>query len=61
MNHGHRDRPSDHRKMKGLVCMMRKLMRSLWSSMKQGDAFDYTKVVEKKAKAKRRRRTRARQ
>ena len=61
VNHGHRDRPSDHRKMKGLVCMMRKLMRSLWSSMKQGDAFDYTKVVEKKAKAKRRRRTRARQ
>jgi hypothetical protein len=47
--------------MKGLVCMMRKLMRSLWSSMKQGEAFDYTKVVEKKAKAKRRRRTRARQ
>jgi hypothetical protein len=29
--------------------------------MKQGEAFDYTKVVEKKAKAKRRRRTRARQ
>ena len=61
VNYGHRDRPSDHRKMKGLVCMMRKLMRSLWSSMKQGEAFDYTKVVEKKAKTKRRRRTRARQ
>ena len=55
---GHRDRPIAHRKMKGLICMMRKLMRSLWSCVNQGKPFDYNKVVESLAKPKRRRRRR---
>lgn len=53
---GHRDRPQRHRKMKGLICMMRKLMRSLWSSMNQEKPFDYSKVVASMAKPKRSRR-----
>lgn len=52
---GHGDRPSKHRKMKGLICMMRKLIRSLWSSMKHGEAFEYTRVVAMKPKRRRRR------
>jgi hypothetical protein len=35
--------------------MMRKLMKSLWSSMKQGKPFVYGKLIETKAKPKRRR------
>ena len=35
---------SDHRRMKGLVALMRKLCRSLWYASKHETAFDYTKV-----------------
>lgn len=56
---GHCDRPTSHRKMKGLVAMMRKLMKSLWSSMHKDEAFKYEKVVEAIAKPKRRRRRKA--
>lgn len=57
---GHSDRPSSHRKMKGLVAIMRKLMKSLWSSMHKDEAFEYSKVVEAIAKPKRRRRRKSR-
>ena len=53
---GHRDRPTSHRKMKGLICMMRKLIRSLWSSMQQGTKFEYSKVIQKTQHSTRRRR-----
>lgn len=58
---GHRDRPGSHRKMKGLICMMRKLMRSLWSSMQQGKQFEYSKVIQKIPNSKRRRRNKTKQ
>jgi len=35
---------SEHRKMKGLVAMMRKLCKSLWYVLGHGLAFDYEKV-----------------
>jgi transposase len=57
--YGARDRPSRHRKMKGIICLMRKLLRSLWSSVQQGQPFEYSKVVGSLAKPKRRRRRRA--
>lgn len=57
--YGDRDRPSRHRKMKGIICLMRKLMRSLWSSTQQAQPFDYGKVVGSLAKPKRRRRRKA--
>lgn len=57
--YGHRDRPSRHRKMKGIICLMRKLMRALWSSTKQAQPFDYGKVVGSLAKPQRRRRRKA--
>jgi len=53
---GNADRPSSHRKMKGIVALMRKLMKSLWSSMHKGEAFEYGKVIAAIAKPKRRRR-----
>ena len=52
---GHRDHPTSHRKMKGLICMMRKLIRSLRSSMQQGKRFEYSKVIQKIPNSKRRR------
>jgi transposase len=36
----------DHRKMKGLICLMRKLVRSLRRSVCDGVAFDYQKVTD---------------
>jgi transposase len=57
-HHGQGDRSSKHRKMKALTCMMRKLIRSLWSSMIQGKPFDYSRIVESKSKRKGRRRQR---
>jgi transposase len=57
-HYGNRDRSSAHRKMKGLTCMMRKLMRSLWSSMSKDEAFDYNQVVGAIAPPKRRKRKR---
>ena len=35
---------SEHRKMKGLIAMMRKLCRSLWHTMRHDLEFDYSKV-----------------
>lgn len=58
--YGGRNRPSGHRKMKGIICLMRKLLRSLWSSAQQGQPFEYSKVVGSLAKPKRRRRRKAR-
>lgn len=53
---GAANRPSTHRKMKGLIAMMRKLLRSLWSSMNKDERFEYKKVVGSIAQSKRRRR-----
>ncbi len=50
----------EHRKMKALVAMMRKLCRGLWYSMKHGEDFDYSKLLEPKAPRKKRRRRRRR-
>ena len=58
-SYGHR--PTTHRKMKGLICMMRKLIRSLWSSMQQGKKFEYSKVIQKIPNSKRRRRNKTKQ
>lgn len=47
----------EHRKMKGVVAMMRKLCRGLWYAMKHEEEFDYNKLLElKKPRAKRSRR-----
>ena len=35
---------SEHRKMKGLIAMMRKLCRALWYARRHGLEFDYAKV-----------------
>jgi transposase len=35
----------EHRKMKGLVAMMRKLCRGLWYAMKHDQQFDYSKLL----------------
>jgi transposase len=45
-----------HRKMKGLICLMRKLVRSLRRSVCDGVAFDYQKVTDQPKPASRRRR-----
>jgi transposase len=49
----------DHRKMKGLVCLMRKLVRSLRRSVCDGVEFDYQKVIDqpKPNSGRRRRKT----
>lgn len=44
-----------HRKMKGLIYLMRKLMRSLRRAVCDGVNFDYTKVVERPKQVKRKR------
>ena len=46
----------DHRKMKGLICMMRKLVRSLRRSVCDGVPFDYQKVTNQPKPIARRRR-----
>ena len=50
----------EHRKMKGLIAMMRKLCRGLWYSMKHNEEFDYGQVLTKKTRRKRRRKRRRR-
>ena len=35
-----------HRKMKGLIALMRKLCKALWHVRKHGKDFDYAKVIE---------------
>ena len=59
--YGHHDRPIKNRKIKGIICMMRKLLKSLWSSMHQDQPFEYSKVIAKPAKPKRRRRRKTKQ
>ncbi|HAC89342.1 MAG TPA: hypothetical protein DCF63_01740 [Planctomycetaceae bacterium] len=39
-----RGRNSEHRKMKGVIALMRKLLRSLWYAHKHGLKFEYDKV-----------------
>jgi hypothetical protein len=36
----------EHRKMKALIALMRKLCKSLWHVRKHEKEFDYTKVIE---------------
>jgi len=51
---------SEHRKMKGLIALLRKLCRSLWYCQAHGLAFDYTKVFPGKPLNKRKTRRRRR-
>jgi transposase len=46
----------DHRKMKGLICLMRKLARSLRRSVCDEVPFDYQKVIDQPKPIARRRR-----
>ena len=50
-----RNGSSEHRKMKGLVAMMRKLCRSLWYVVQHDLEFDYGKVFPGKPLQKRKR------
>lgn len=52
---------SEHRKMKGLIALMRKLSRSLWYAHKQHEEFDYAKVFPGRPLQKRQRRRRREQ
>ena len=49
---------SEHRKMKGLIALMRKLSRSLWYARAHDQTFDYAKVYPGRPLEKRRRRRR---
>jgi transposase len=53
---GSTDGKHEHRKMKGVVAMMRKLCRGLWHTLKHGEEFDYGKLLG--PRKRRRRRTR---
>jgi transposase len=53
---GVKDRTKSHRRMKGVICMMRKLIRSLRKAVSEGIAFEYAKVIGERPKSKRRRR-----
>jgi transposase len=56
---GNQSSSSEHRKMKGLIAMMRKLCKSLWHARVNDKDFDYSKVIASKpAPVRRRRRTR---
>ena len=55
-----RNGSSEHRKMKGLIAMMRKLSRSLWYTIEHDLEFEYGKVfpgrpLEKRKRVRRRR------
>jgi transposase len=49
---------TEHRKMKGLIALTRKLSRSLWYAHTHQEAFDYAKVFPGRPLEKRRRRLR---
>jgi len=51
---------AEHRKMKGLIAMMRKLCKALWHVYQHEQAFDYAKVFPGKPLQKRSSRTRRR-
>ena len=55
---GNKSSSSEHRKMKGLVALMRKLCRSLWHARVNNKDFDYAKVIQRAGSPKRRRRKR---
>jgi transposase len=50
---------SEHRKMKGLIALMRKLSKSLWHARVNNKNFDYSRVIESKPIQARRRRRKA--
>jgi len=52
---------SEHRKMKGLIALMRKLSRSLWYVHTHQEPFDYAKVFPGRPLEKRNRRRRRKQ
>jgi transposase len=47
----------DYRKMKGLICLMRKLVRSLRRSVCDGEPFDYQKVIDQPKARSRKKKT----
>ena len=49
---------NEHRKMKGLIALTRKLSRSLWYAQTHEEAFDYSKVFPGRPLEKRKRRRR---
>lgn len=51
-----RDGKQEHRKMKGVVAVMRKLSRGLRHAMIHGEDFNYGKLFEEREQARRRRR-----
>lgn len=53
---GKRSNGSEHRKMKGIVSLMRKLSKSLWHACVNNEDFDYAKVVQAETPISRRRR-----
>jgi transposase len=53
-----RSTSTEHRKMKGIVALMRKLSRSLWYAQTHDQAFDYAKVFPGRPLEKRKRRRR---
>lgn len=55
---GNKSSSSEHRKMKGLVALMRKLCRSLWHARVNNKDFDYSQVIQLAASPTRRRRKR---
>ena len=50
----------EHRKMKGVIAMMRKLCRGLWYAMKHGEDFDYNQLLAPKPPDRPRRKSRRR-
>ena len=57
---GNTNSSSEHRKMKGLIALMRKLSKSLWHARVNDKDFDYSQVLESKpTQARRRRRSTA--
>jgi transposase len=56
---GNKSSSSEHRKMKGLIALMRKLCKSLWHVRVNHKDFDYSQVIEsKRTPVRRRRKTR---
>ena len=53
---GNTNSSSEHRKMKGLIALMRKLSKSLWHARVNNKDFDYLQVIESKPIQARRRR-----
>jgi len=56
---GNTSSSSEHRKMKGLIALMRKLSKSLWHARVNNKDFDYSRVIQSKPIHARRRRRKA--